>query len=98
MRGRHQRLDRVPTADLERHDSSELAAGMFLHQRDRAGNGAAVGQPLLTDQRRTHVGYSGDPIVIQEFGGGHQLNAMTVLVEGPHVQETEIGAAAPAST
>ena len=36
-----------------------------LHQLDGAGDGAAVGQPLLADQRRAHVGDRGDPVVVQ---------------------------------
>ena len=31
-----------------------------------------------------------------ELRGGHELHAMALLVEGPHVQKAEIGAAATA--
>ena len=69
---------------------------MFLHQRDGAGDGATVGQSLLADQRRTHVGDGGDPIVVGQLAGWHELHAMALLVERAHVQQTEIGAAAAA--
>ena len=71
-------------------------AGVLLHQRHGAGDGAAVGQPLLADQRRAHVGHGGDPVVVQKLVRRHELHAMALLVEGAHVQKAEIGAAAAA--
>ena len=94
MRRRHQRLDRIAAADLQRHDPSEVAAGMRLHQRHRPRDGAAVGQPLLSDQRRAHVGDRGDPIVIVEIVGRHELDAAAIGIQPTHVQQPEIGTAA----
>ena len=96
VRRRHQRLDRIPAADLERHDPAEPVAGVALHQLDGARDGAAVGQALLADQRRAHVRHGGDPVVVGELGRRHELHAMALLVEGAHVQQPEIGAAAAA--
>jgi hypothetical protein len=93
---RHQRLDGIAAADLERHDPAELIAGVLLHQGHGAGDGAAVGQPLLADQRCSHVRYRGDPVVVGELVRRHELHARTLLVEGAHVQKPEIGAAAAA--
>ena len=69
---------------------------MLLHQRDRAGDGAAVGQALLADERRPHVRHRRDPVVVRERVGRHQRDAMALGVEAAHVEEPEIGAAAPA--
>ena len=63
---------------------------------DGAGDGAAVGQALLADQRRAHVRHGGDPVVVGELVRRHELHAMALLVEGAHVQQPEIGAAAAA--
>jgi hypothetical protein len=49
---RHQRLDAVAAADLERHDRVELRSQQPLLNFDRAGDVAAVGEPLLADKRR----------------------------------------------
>ena len=48
----------------------KLRAGMLLHQRDGAGDRAAVGQPLLPDQRRAHVRDGGDPVVVGQIAAG----------------------------
>ncbi len=96
MGRRHQRLDRISAADLERHDPAKFLADMLFHQRHGAGDGAAVGQPFLADQRRTHVRHRRDPVVVGELLRRHQLHTTALLVEGPHVQQAEIRAAAAA--
>ena len=68
----------------------------LFHQLDRARDGAAVGQALLPDQRRAHVGHGGHPVVVGQLRRRHELHAMALLVEGAHVQQAEIGTAAAA--
>src|SRR5262249_1565746 len=96
MRGGHQRLDRIATADLERHDAAEAILRVLLHQCHRARDGAAVGEALLADQRRAHVGDRRYPVVVSELGRRHQRNAMTFGVEPAHVEKAKVGAASPA--
>jgi hypothetical protein len=48
----HQWLDAVAAADLERHDGAELLPEQRLLDFDGTGDVAAVGEPLLADQRR----------------------------------------------
>ena len=55
-----------------------------------------IAEALLPDQRRAHVGDRGDPIVVGQLRRRHELHAVTLLVEGAHVQKAEIGAAAAA--
>jgi hypothetical protein len=68
----------------------------ILHQRDGARQGATVGQPLLADQRRAHVGDDTHPIVIGKVGRVHELHAIAFAVEGAHVQQWQVGIAAAA--
>ena len=96
MGGSHQGLDRIPTADLERHDAAEAIASVPFHQIDCTGDGAAVGQALLADQGRTHVGDCRDPFIVGKIGRRHELYAIALLIEGSHIQKAEVGAA-PAS-
>src|SRR6516165_7310557 len=64
MGSRHQRLDAVATADLERHQGAKFRAQQPLLNLDSAGDVAAVGQPLLADQRRSHIRNDCNPILI----------------------------------
>ncbi len=96
VRRRHQRLDRIATADLQRHDPAEAISRVALHQVHSPRDGAAVGEALLPDQRRTHVGNRGDPVVVGQLGRRHELDPVAFLVERPHVEQAEIGAAAAA--
>ena len=61
---------------------------------DRAGDVAAVGQALLTDQRRAHVGDDSDTIVVLKIQRRHQLHAIAFRVEPAQVEQGQIGAAA----
>ena len=96
MRRRHQRLDAVAAADLQRHDGAELAAGIFLLDLHGAGDVAAVGEALLADQRRPHVRDDRHPIVVGEIERRHQLDPVPLGIEPAHVEEPEIRAAAAA--
>ncbi len=69
---------------------------MLLHQRHRAGDGAAVGQAFLVDQRRAHVGHGGNQVVVGEILRLQQRDAAPLCVEPAHIEQAEIGAAAAA--
>ncbi len=92
----HERLDRVAAADLERHHRAELSAEILLHhghgQRHRLG----VGEALLADERRAHVGDDGDQVVVGQLGRVHQPAHDALPVELAHVQERQVRAAAAA--
>src|SRR3954447_319200 len=60
------------------------------------GDVAAIGETLLPDQRRAHVGHDRDPIVIGEVEGRDQLDPLPLGIQAPHVEEAEIRAAAAA--
>jgi hypothetical protein len=96
MRRRHQRLDGVAAADLERHRRPEAPAHVLLHQGHGAGDGAAVGEPFLADERGTHIGHHGHEVVVGEVLGCHQAHPVALGVQPAHVQEAQIGAAAAA--
>ena len=96
MRRRHQRLDAVAAADLQRHDGAEFAARALLLHLYGAGDVAAVGEALLPDQRRPHVGDDRDEIVVGEVERRHQLDAVPRGIQPAHVEQTEIRAAAAA--
>ena len=96
VRRRHQRLDRIPAADLERHDPAELVAGVLsISSTARAMVRLSVSRSCPT---------SGAPMLetaatqssSSKLGRRHELHAMALLVEGAHVQQAEIGAAAAA--
>ena len=71
--------DAVAAADLHRHHGAEFeAAECSSMHLDGAGDVAAVGQPLLADQRRAHVGDDGDPIVVGQIQRRHQLHAIAL--------------------
>ena len=59
-----------------------------------AANGG-IGQPFLTDQRRTHVGDDGDQGVIGEIGGVHQVDPHAVGIEFAHVEVGKVRRPAP---
>jgi len=61
-----------------------------------AGDVAAVGEPLLTDQRRPHVRDDRDPGIVGQLERRHQLDPVPLGIEPAHVEEPEIGAAAAA--
>jgi hypothetical protein len=67
MGRRHQRLRAVAATDLDRHHGAEFKAAEFLLHLHGAGDVAAVGEALLADQRRAHVGDDRDTIVIIEI-------------------------------
>src|SRR6266403_654334 len=92
----HERLDRVAAADLERHHGGEAPVQVLLHHPHRALDGARIGEPLLADQRRTHVGDDGHEVVVGEVQRIHQTHDHAVAVEPAHVQQREVGAAAAA--
>src|SRR5438094_130012 len=92
----HERLDRVAAADLERHHGGEAPVQVLLHHPHRALDGARIGEPLLADQRRTHVGDDGHEVVVGEVHRIHQPHDHAVAVEPAHVQQREVGAAAAA--
>src|SRR5215468_10334759 len=48
---RHERLQRVATADLERHDRAEPPADELLHHCDGARDRVGIGEALLPDER-----------------------------------------------
>ena len=73
-----------------------MIARVFLHQRHGTGQGAAVGQPLLADQRCAHVGDDAHPVVVGEVRRVHELDAIAFTIEGAHVQQRQIGIAATA--
>jgi hypothetical protein len=64
MGRRHQRLDAVAAADFQGHRSAKFHAGMFLLHPHGAGDVAAVGEPLLADQRRAHIRDDRHPVVV----------------------------------
>jgi hypothetical protein len=86
----------MQSADLERHDRAEALARVRLHQRDGARDGAAVGEPLLADQRRALVRDHRDGIVVGEIVGAHQLDAFALGVEPAKIEQAQIGRAAAA--
>src|SRR6266702_605325 len=92
--GSHQRLRTVAAADLDRHHGAEFETAEFLLHLDRAGDVAAVGQALLADQWRPHVGDNRDTIVIVEIQRRHQLHAVALRVELAQVEQAKIGTAA----
>ena len=92
----HEAAHAVGAADLHAHERGEAVADVLLHDRDGAGEGEAVGQPFLADQRRTHVGDGADPVVVGEVGRIHELHAMAVAIERAHVEQRQIGIAAAA--
>ena len=94
MGGRHQRLRAVAATDLDRHHGAEFETAEFLLHLHRAGDVAAVGQALLTDQRRPHVGNNSDTIVVVEIQRRHQLHAIALRVEPAQVEQAQIGTAA----
>ena len=94
MGGGHQRLRAVAATDLDRHHGAEFETAEFLLHLDCAGDVAAVGQALLTDQRCPHVGDNSDTIVIIKIQRRHQLHAITFRVEPAQVEQAQIGAAA----
>ena len=96
MRRRHERPHAVGAADLHAHQRGEAPADVALHDRHGARQREAVGQPLLADQRRAHVGDGADPVVVGEVGGIHELHAMAVAIERAHVEQRQIGIAAAA--
>src|SRR5205823_11694969 len=95
-RGRHERLDRVAAADLQRHDGSEAATEVLLHHPHRMLDRARIGEALLADERRPHVGDDGDEVVVREVQRVHQPHDDAVAIETPHVEQREVRAAASA--
>ena len=57
---------RVAAADLDRHHRAEPPAEMLLHHADGARDVLRVGEPLLADERRAHVGDHRDEVVVGE--------------------------------
>jgi hypothetical protein len=49
---------------------AEAAALVALHHLDGARDGAAVREPLLSDQGRAHVGDDGDVVVVGQLDAG----------------------------
>src|SRR5437660_686757 len=92
----HERLDRVAAADLERHHGGEAPVQVLLHHPHRALDGARIGEPLLADQRRTHVGDDGHEVVVGEVHRIHQPHDHALAVEPAPVQQREVRAAAAA--
>ena len=70
---RHEGLDGVAAADLERHHRAELPAEVLLHHGDGERHRLGVGEPLLAHQRRAHVGDDRHQVVVGELGGVHEL-------------------------
>ena len=68
---------------------------LLLHLHG-AGDVAAVGEALLPDQRRAHVGDDRDPVVVGEIERRHQLDPVPLGIKPAHVEEAEIRAAAAA--
>ncbi len=96
MDGRHQRLHAVAAADLHRHHGCESDVVEFFLHAHGSGDAAAVGQALLSDQRRAHVGDDSDPVVVIEIERRHQLDPMAVGIEPAQIEQAEIGTAAAA--
>jgi hypothetical protein len=94
----HQRAHAIGAADFHAHEAGEAVPRVLLHQRDGAGQGAAVGQPLLADQRRAHISDDAHPVVVGKVGRVHELDAIAFAIEGAHVQERQVGIAAAAGT
>ena len=94
MGRRHQRLDAVAAADLERHHRAELRSQQLFLDLDSARNIATVGEPLLADERRPHIRDHCHPIFVGEVERRHHGHAMSLGIEPPHVEEPQIGAAA----
>src|SRR5439155_1191325 len=94
--GGHEWLDGVAAADLDRHHGPERAAEILLHHRDGAGDGLRVGEPLLSDEGRTHVRHDRDEIVVGEIVRIEQVDDGAGTVQLPHVEEAVIGTAAAA--
>jgi hypothetical protein len=55
-----------------------------------------IAEALLSHQRRAHVRYRRDPIVVGQFRCRHELHSMALLVESTQIQEAEIGTATAA--
>ena len=91
---RHEGLDGVAAADLERHHGAERPAEVLLHHGDGEGHRLRVGEALLADEGSAHVGDDGHPVVVGQLGGIHELAHHPLPVELAHVQEREVGAAA----
>ena len=94
QRGGHEGLDGVAAADLERHDGAERPAEILLHHGDGARDRVRVGEALLTDQRRAHVGDDGDVVVVGQIHRVHERDDGALAIEPPHVQERQVRAAA----
>jgi hypothetical protein len=72
---------------------AELLAEVLLHHGDGQRHGLGIGEALLADQRRAHVGDHGDHVVVVQLGGVHQMARDTLSVELPHVEQREVRAA-----
>jgi hypothetical protein len=94
MRRRHEGPHAVGAADLHAHQRGEAAPDVPFHDLDGTCQGEAVGQALLADQWRAHVGHRAHPVVVGEVGRIHQPHAMAVAIESPHVEQRQIGVAA----
>src|SRR6267143_3577370 len=89
----HERLDRVAAADLERHHGGKAPVQVLLHHPHRALDRARIGEPLLADQGRAHVGDDGHEVGVGEVHRIHQPHDHAVAVEPAHVQQREVRAA-----
>ena len=74
-----------------------MLAEVRLHAHDGLRQREAIGQPLLADQGRAHIGDRADPVVVLEVGRIHQLDPVAVLVERPHVEQWQVRIAAATS-
>jgi len=92
----HERLDGVAPADLERHHGVELPAEVLLHHGDGQRHGLGIGEPLLTDERRPHVGDDRHQVVVGQLGRVHEPAHHALPVELAHVEEGQVRAAAAA--
>src|SRR6266480_3577676 len=92
----HEGLDRVPAADLERHDGVETAPQILLHHRDGARDGARIREPLLAHKGRAHVRDHRHEVVVAERHRVHEPADGALAVELAHVEERQVGAAAAA--
>src|SRR5206468_3257824 len=75
---------------------AEATAEVVLHHPHRALDRARIGEPLLADERRAHVGDDGHAVVVGEVHRVHQPHDDAVAVEAAHVEQREVRAAAPA--
>src|SRR4030095_9589015 len=66
---------------------------MLLHHGDGQGHGLWIGEPLLADERGSHVGDHRHQVVVIQLGGVHQAARHPLLVELAHVEQREVGTA-----